>query len=88
MQLVSILDFSIPFMFSRKAICIVIYNTEIIYNTRAFIHVAQRWWLGVGSILAPGGLGVWSPSPSPRIAWQGHKLITSSRHTEERTKYG
>ena len=39
-QLVSILDFSIPFMFSRKAICIVIYNTEIIYNTRVFI--AQR----------------------------------------------
>ena len=26
MQLVSILDFSIPFMFSQKAICIVIYN--------------------------------------------------------------
>ena len=40
MQLVSILDFSIRFMFSRKAICIVIYNTEIIYNTRVFI--AQR----------------------------------------------
>ena len=37
MQLVSILDFSIPFMFSRKAICIVIYNTEIIHNTRVFI---------------------------------------------------
>ena len=32
MQLVSILIFSIPFMFSRKAICIVIYSTEIIYN--------------------------------------------------------
>ena len=40
MQLVSILDFSIPFMFSRKAICaicIVIYSIEIIYNTRVFI---------------------------------------------------
>ena len=40
MQLVSIpsiLDFSIPFMFSRKVICIVIYNIEIIYNTRVFI---------------------------------------------------
>ena len=40
MQLVSIpsiLDFSIPFMFSRKAICIVIYNNEIIYNTRVFM---------------------------------------------------
>jgi hypothetical protein len=47
MQLVSILDFSIPFMFSRKAICIVIYNIEIVYNTRVFI--TQRWWLGVGS---------------------------------------
>ena len=33
-QLVSILDFSIPFKSSRKAIRIVIYNTEIIYNTR------------------------------------------------------
>ena len=40
MQLVSILNFLIPFMFSRKAICIAIYNSEIIYNTRIFI--AQR----------------------------------------------
>ena len=43
MQLVSIpsiLDFSIPFMFSRKVICIVIYRIEIIYNTRVFM--AQR----------------------------------------------
>ena len=61
MQLVSILDFLIPFMFSRKAIYIVIYNNEIIHNTRVFI--TQRCRLGVGSILAPGGLGVGGTAP-------------------------
>ena len=45
MQLVSILDFSISFVFSRKAICMVIYSTGI-YNpkvtTRGGVHPGTR----------------------------------------------
>ena len=68
MQLVSfpsILDFSISSMFfteSHLYTMVVIYNTVIIYNSWVFI--AQRWWLGVVSILAPGGLGIGAPHPS------------------------
>ena len=70
MQLVSILDFSISFVFSRKAICMVIYNTGI-YNpkvtTRGGVHPGTRRTRGGGHRILGRTRGV-DPPPSPRLA--------------------
>ena len=50
MQLVSILDFSISFVFSRKAICMVVYSTGI-YKPK----VKTRGGVHPGTIRARGG---------------------------------
>ena len=70
MQLVSILDFSFSFVFSRKAICMVIYNTGI-YNpkvtTRGEVHPGTKRTRGGRHRILGRTRGV-EPPPSPRIA--------------------